>query len=293
MNLTTHSLAAIAAALLAVIALASSSQSATAAPKEPLRSGVVEFDKGKKMWLYLPSDYNPKAKYPLIVYMHGRGGDIRTFEDAVALKPFKNMAMERGFVIVCPEYGTDGWMSTDAENYVLASIEFAQSHLAINQRRVYLMGISMGGLSTLAFAIKHPDIPAAMCEILGITDVVQFWYEGAYRSGLEAAYGGAPYTKLGEYAKRSATYNISRIKQIPTFIIHGEEDNHVPIAQADTLYHMLKDAKAKVEYIRIPKIGHSEVVVSGNEKKILDFFAADLKPERTQLPEGQKWQPDW
>ncbi len=293
MNLTTHSLASISAVVLAVIGLTTITQSAIAATREPLTSGPVEFDKGKKMWLYLPSDYNPKEKHPLIVFLHGRGGNMRTFEDIPSFVPFKDMAVKRGFVMICPEYGSDGWMNEDAENYVLASIEFAQSRIGINQRRIYLMGISMGGLSTLAFAIKHPDIPAAMCEMLGITDVVQFWYDSAYRSGLEAAYGGPPYTKLSEYAKRSATYNINRIKQIPTFIIHGEQDSLVPVGHGDTLYRMLKDAGDKVEYIRVPGIGHSEVAVNGNEQKILDFFSAGVQPERTKAPESAKWQPDW
>jgi dipeptidyl aminopeptidase/acylaminoacyl peptidase len=288
MNLTMHS--AILLGVLAVVLLGTAVQSA---PAPIVRSGPVEFDKGKKLWLYLPPDYTPKDKRPLIVYMHGRGGNMRTFEDSPTLKPFKDMALERGFAIICPEYGSDGWMNDDAEQYVLASIEWAQSRLGTNQRRTYLMGISMGGLSTLAFAVEHPDITAAMCEIVGITDVVQFWYDGAYRSGLEAAYGGPPYDKLKEYVKRSATYNIGRIKQIPTLIIHGEQDALVPVSHADTLYHMLKNAGGKAECIRVPGIGHSEVVVSGNEAKILDFFAAGVQPERTKVHEGQKWQPDW
>ena len=155
------------------------------------------------------------------------------------------------------------------------------------------MGISMGGMSTLAFAIKHPEVPAAMCEILGITDVVQFWYNSAQRPGLESAYGGAPYNKLSEYVKRSATYNINKIKRIPTLIIHGEEDDRVPVSHADTLYQLLKDAGAKAEYARMPGIGHSEVAVRGNEEKILDFFAAGVQPEKTKTPEGDEWEPDW
>ena len=110
----------LAASLAAILLLGTAAQPA---PKGPIAgSGPVEFDKDKKLWLYLPADYAPKDKRPLIVYMHGRGGDMKTFEDSPALKPFKEMALQRGFVMVCPEYGSDGWMNDSTEKYILASI---------------------------------------------------------------------------------------------------------------------------------------------------------------------------
>jgi dipeptidyl aminopeptidase/acylaminoacyl peptidase len=48
---------------------------------------------------------------------------------------------------------------------------------------------------------------------------------------------------------------VSRVKT-PTMFIHGENDNDVPIAEAEQFYIALKDVGVPAVFVRYPREGH-------------------------------------
>jgi len=55
--------------------------------------------------------------------------------------------------------------------------------------------------------------------------------------------------------ERSALKHIAAA-HTPTLIIHGENDNDVPIAEAEQLFVALKDVGTEVVFLRYPREGH-------------------------------------
>jgi len=55
--------------------------------------------------------------------------------------------------------------------------------------------------------------------------------------------------------ERSAIRYANRVKT-PTMFVHGENDNHVPIAEAEQFYIALQDVGVKTVMIRYPREGH-------------------------------------
>jgi len=55
--------------------------------------------------------------------------------------------------------------------------------------------------------------------------------------------------------ERSALKHVAKVKT-PTMLIHGENDNDVPIAEAEQFYIALKDVGVETVLVRYPREGH-------------------------------------
>jgi dipeptidyl aminopeptidase/acylaminoacyl peptidase len=55
--------------------------------------------------------------------------------------------------------------------------------------------------------------------------------------------------------ERSPLRHVARVKT-PVLLLHGEEDNDVPIAEAEQLFIALKDVGVETVLVRYPREGH-------------------------------------
>lgn len=60
---------------------------------------------------------------------------------------------------------------------------------------------------------------------------------------------------MDELWKRSALRYVARVRT-PTMLVHGENDNDVPIAEAEQFYIALKDVGVQTVMLRYPREGH-------------------------------------
>ncbi|MFA7172933.1 MAG: 5'-nucleotidase C-terminal domain-containing protein [Kiritimatiellia bacterium] len=117
--------------------------------------------------LYLPSAYDGNQPTPLLVAMHGTGGDQNKYFDDAAYHNgvYKQEAEKRGLAILCP-FGNDSlnrpteWRGV-GEIHVLAAIEEVQRRFCIDPERIVLTGQSMGGTGTTYLCCRYPDVFAA------------------------------------------------------------------------------------------------------------------------------------
>ncbi len=115
--------------------------------------------------------------YPLIVWLHGRGGDERQLQRIMPLVSMQN------YVAVAPQgiRLTDtekaqgegyGWLQAAdhiqrAEQRVFDSIELAQRKFHVSPRRVFLSGFDDGGTMALRLAMSHPGRFAGVISLCG------------------------------------------------------------------------------------------------------------------------------
>jgi predicted esterase len=117
--------------------------------------------------LYLPSAYDGKQAVPLLVALHGTGGnqdkyfDHPTYGDGI----YKREAEKRGIAILCPSEGDPLGRPTEwrgvGELHVLKSLEDVCRRFQIDQDRIVLTGQSMGGTGTTYLCCRYPDLFAA------------------------------------------------------------------------------------------------------------------------------------
>lgn len=172
--------------------------------------------------LFLPSDYQPKYAYPLVVLFHPDGAD----EDAAArLAP---QLSRRNYVTVCPRGPVAlgpgaagrrgfGWGSGADDAYLLAAVAHARRSYHVHSGRVYLVGIGAG--ATAAFRLG---------QIL------------AGDGGGVIALNGPPLPHRAE------------VRGVRVFVGHGANNPAVPAAAARRAARRLSAAGTEVRFATYP-----------------------------------------
>jgi poly(3-hydroxybutyrate) depolymerase len=127
--------------------------------------------------LYLPKDFQPKKKYPLVISLHGAGSNHRLNlrrvfgksnqgeeNDVEATRAFPAWD-DVEFIVASPlARGTMGYQGI-AEKDVYDVLADVKNRFPIDEDRVYLTGLSMGGGGTLWLGLSRPDLWAAMAPV--------------------------------------------------------------------------------------------------------------------------------
>lgn len=121
--------------------------------------------------LQIPSRiYAPKAAtsgqpVPLVIALHGAGGEEALFMEAYGHGLIKRLADEKGFLVVAPStYYT--MTSPDALEGIVHALSY---DYLIDPKRIYVIGHSLGAMTAESFATRWPDRVAAICMIAGGT----------------------------------------------------------------------------------------------------------------------------
>ena len=194
--------------------------------------------------LYVPTDYNPSSTYPLLVLLHGMGGDENTMFDGYGNGAVLKAAEHHSYLVASPKGREPASMYRGAaEQDVLDVLADVRRAYKINPNRIYLAGHSMGAYGTWSLALDHPDLFAALGPISG---------------------GGDP-------------TNAVRLKSVPQFVVHGDADPTVPVTQSRLMVDAMKKAGADVTYTEVPGGNHVNVVVPQFEP-LFEFFDKHIKP---------------
>lgn len=183
--------------------------------------------------LFLPATYEAtgEALWPMIVHLHGGGGRGTDPERLRVYPLVQRIDEEPGFPFVvltpqCPlgRPGPFGDLWTEHAELVLATLDRVIAQHRIDPNRIYLLGHSMGGYGSWYLAHRAPERFAAIAPI----------------SGLGATWW---------------TYRIAEAG-IPVWVFHGEQDEVVPISEAERMVTALEEAGGEVRFTRYPDGGH-------------------------------------
>lgn len=223
-------------------------------------------DKSLPYCLLTPANFRPDAdqKYPLVIFLHGageRGTDNRAqlvhctgkFLEPDVRKEFPC------FVIApqCPQgqrwvevdWGLDRHDMPEQPSEPLALVtqlvDQLQMNLPIDSRRIYVMGLSMGGYGTWDLVCRQPSRFAAAVPICGGADEAQ-----------------AP-----------------RIAKVPVWAFHGDKDTVVKPERSRRMIEALKTAGAMPKYTEYPGVGHNSWSPAINEPGLLEWLFAQQLAE--------------
>jgi dipeptidyl aminopeptidase/acylaminoacyl peptidase len=140
---------------------------------------------------------------------------------------------------------------------VLAGVDAAIAKYPwIDRNRLGLEGGSYGG-QLANWIITQTDRFRAAIPSAGISNLVSFNYTAYYHDYLAVEFGGYPHEAgvMDLLWERSPIRYVSKAKT-PTMFIHGENDNDVPIAEAEQFFIALQDAGVETVMVRYPREGH-------------------------------------
>lgn len=187
---------------------------------------------------------NPLIRYPLLIALHGWGGN-----DFEATKWMAKACNDRGWVLASPwiRGGSEHTAGAGAQHDIIDLLDYILARpetYAVDPDRVYLVGRSMGGMIAATTAAKYPDRFAALVEWQGPTDLAA-WYnylepfphQLAKILQIEEDCGGPPTgAYLFDYQRRSVASMPMNLINLPTMIIHGEDDTIVPVSHGENFY---------------------------------------------------------
>lgn len=199
-----------------------------------------------KYRLLRPDVEKQGEKYPLVLFLHGageRGNDNRkqlTHGGGMWLNPV-NRGKYPAFVLYpqCPAGDYWGYVSrptsfmpsgmpekpeqTAITRTLKSLLDTYLDMPQVDKERIYIIGLSMGGMATYDMVIRYPEIFAAAVPICGAVNPVR----------LDAA------------------------KEVKFRIFHGDADSVVPVEASRIAYKALKALGADVEYIEFVGCEHA------------------------------------
>lgn len=199
---------------------------------------------------YLPSDFNPSARYPMIVYYYG--GYCPISRDLESNYPLHVYASQGYVVLVVNPSGGIGFgqdfsarhVNTAGEGVADDIIEgtrkFCSEFSFINSDKIGCIGASYGGFIT-QYMLTKSDIFAAAISHAGISDHASYWGEGfwGYSYSEVSMAGNYPWTNKELFVNRSPLYNADRI-HTPLLFLHGDKDTNVPVGESVQMFNALK-----------------------------------------------------
>jgi dipeptidyl aminopeptidase/acylaminoacyl peptidase len=232
--------------------------------------------------LWRPADAAARAARPLLVLVHGGPTSQALADWSARVQAF----VQRGWTVLQPQYrGSAGygraytqalaarWGERDVAD-VAAGIRQAEKESWADTARVAVMGGSAGGLTVLLLAAQHPDLVNALVALYPVCDLVDL---AATTHRLESGYtlrlvGPLP-AAVETYRDRSPLSRAGEIRA-PVLLLHGRDDNTVPVAQSEELAAALRAGGVTVERHVYEGEGHgwSRAATIADEAERIDAF---------------------
>jgi predicted peptidase len=184
--------------------------------------------------LYLPGDYgkDPQEKWPLILFLHGsgeRGSDLEILKRQPLPK-----TLDRGknfpFIVLSPQLPLEMGNWSPLIDPIKVLFDQIEVGYLVDNRRVYLTGLSMGGFGTWEFALRYPRRFAAIVPIAG-----------GYR-----------------YQSKEIPENICDLTDLPVWVFHGARDMTVLPSQSEDMVEALKACGGNVKFTLYSDADHGD-----------------------------------
>ena len=208
---------------------------------------------GGKAVVYLPPHHDPRRPAALLVGAHPWNGSIWTY---AAYTELLREAAARDVVLLMPSGLGNSLYVAAAEDEVLRALDAVEQVVAVDPHRVSIWGASMGGAGATTIGFHHPDRFASVTSFFGDSK-----YDiSTYVHALLPTEGAAHLV--------NALDVVDNARNVPVWLVHGEDDRVSPIAQSAMLASAMQAKGFSVRFDRVSHAGHDGVLVAR--------FAADV-----------------
>ena len=215
--------------------------------EEPGRQSAARLDTQVRVTLdyllCLPQDYQEKDSWPLMLFLHGAGERGDDLELVKVHGPPKAVAGGKAFpfILVSPQCEPKRWWQPIELTALLD--EIVANH-KVDEDRIYVTGLSMGGFGTWALAAYTPNRFAAIAPICG---------------------GGEPY--------RAKLY-----PHLPVWAFHGDKDSVIPAQRSRDMVDALKKHGGNAKLTTYPEADHDSWTETYNNPELYKWL---LEQKRT------------
>jgi predicted peptidase len=213
--------------------------------------------------VFVPARYDPAQVWPVVLFLHGAGerGDDGLQQTNVGIGPAIRRWPERFPGIVVMPQAPRGTLWPDGPgDAALAALDRTCEELAVDRDRVYLTGLSMGGYGSWLLGYHHAERFAALLVICGGVG------DRPHRPSAVPAGEGTPHQRVA-----------ARVRQLPIWIVHGEADSVVPVAESRRMDAALRALGADVRYTELPGVDHDSWTPTYGSESIVSWLFAQRR----------------
>jgi predicted peptidase len=194
--------------------------------------------------LWLPPAYkeDKQQAWPLLIFLHGKG-ERGTDLELVKKNGPPNFIEEKPdfpFIMISPLCPEGEYWSIDALDALLTKI---LKKYRIDEDRVYLTGLSMGGFGTWEFATKHPERFAAIAPVCGGGD----------------------------------THRIEQLINVPVWAFHGAKDDVVPMERSIDMVNALNSCGGNARLTIYPEANHNSWDTTYSNPELYKWFLSNTR----------------
>jgi len=229
----------------------------------------ADTDEELPYYVFTSSKISADEPAPLIISLHGLGAPPQIMCNSTTI----DLAEEGGYIVAAPMgYNVGGWygspvirgpggrtfggedppenLSELSEKDVMNVLAMIREEFNVDDSRIYLTGHSMGGAGTLFLGSKHADIWAAIAPV-------------------------AP-AAFAMTENRAEILRKLEEAEVPVMIVHGADDELVPVDLARTWVATMEELGMEHEYVELPGVTHGPVITASQEH-IFEFFGKHSK----------------
>ena len=208
--------------------------------------------------VYVPRDYDPAKKYPVILYLHGRGPRGNDNEkqiggahlgSVIQLFELKYPERYRSFIEVFPQTQSN-WLGDPAEQAIKA-LDQTVAEFNGDAQRIYLAGASLGGYGTWYLAAKYPRKFAAIVPVAGGVVMPLSIQRIQPLAELKLLMPQEMFTLYSAHDPYAAF--AKAIAKTPVWIFHGGQDDTVDVNESRRMAAALKTAGGAVNTLNMLK----------------------------------------
>ncbi len=216
-------------------------------------------------WLLYPKNYDPRKKYPLVVYVHGGpASEVLPRWPYAGYGPVAFSTLDYFVLMPNPRgsYGEgEAFTRANRKDFgygdlrdILAGVDTVTKKLPVDPTRVGITGWSYGGFMTM-FAITQTHRFRAAVAGAGLSDWKSYYGENSIDQWMVPYFGASVYDNPAVYAKSSAINFIKNAKT-PTLIVVGDRDGECPAPQSFEFWHALRAMHVPVKLVVYANEGH-------------------------------------
>ena len=221
--------------------------------------------------LFLPPDFDPSLRYPLVLDIHG--GPNGAFYDSFL--SWQQLLATNGYLLLAVNprgsstYGEDFMMAVlddwGGEDYLdlMEAVDRLAERSYVDETRMGVHGYSYGGYMASWIVGQTNRFKAAVVgapcidlfSMYGTSDIGVTFGEMQWNSYLSEL-GGQPLDQLALKLLRRSPITYAPAVETPVLLLHGEADLRCPIGQSEAFFTVLKRLGKVVEMVRFPDCSH-------------------------------------
>ncbi|MFC6979015.1 alpha/beta hydrolase family protein [Microbulbifer taiwanensis] len=253
----------------------------------PMRADAFTTEDGLRIGVYLTFPAGQTEKLPMVVVPHG-GPHAR---DYWGYDRQAQILSQNGYLVLQVNFrGSTGYgdhffrwtapMGGLIQRDIANAVHWAVEKGYADRKRICIFGGSFGGYSALMNPIRYPDLYQCAVGYVGVYDLEMMYRKGdIQRRDRGISYLTRELSENEDFLREnSPLYNTDKL-DLPMFIVHGEQDERVPVEHAEALLDKLEEDGKPVKTLIVSNEGHGFYSEENNRRlytQLLDFLDENI-----------------